>query len=277
MIEMMINPGKAPFVPAPPGQVFFKNPNPTAVPWVVPEGVDSICAICVGRGQEGTPTLGGEGGDLRWRNNIPVKPGETLLIYNFGIRVPAAGVNIASKIVRQSTQEILLCAKHGGPSSDASTVRDVPNGIGGGNGGGSTGGYGGGGAGGYLGNGGFANGQNGVAGTGGAGGGGGIYVLNGVSYGQGGGGVGVHGQGANGAGGVYKQSGSPGIGGGVGSQLQVGTADSADNSQATTGGSFGGGSGRTTGTSSNSSPGAGIVRILWGEGRSFPSTNVLDK
>lgn len=276
MIEMMINPGKAPFVPAPPGQVFFKNLNQDAVLWVVPAGVNSICAICVGRGQEGTPTSGGKGGDLRWRNSIPVTPGETLLIYNFGIKVSAAGMNIASKIVRQSTQEILLCAKHGGTSSDPSTVINTPNGIGGGNGG-DTSGYGGGGAGGYAGNGGYSNGQDGLAGVGGAGGGGGIYFLNSVSYGQGGGGVGVHGQGPNGAGGVYKPSGSPGVGGGVGSQLKVGTADSADNSQATTGGSFGGGSGRTTGTSYNSAPGAGIVRILWGDGRSFPSTNVGDK
>lgn len=41
--------------------------------WIVPNNVTSICVVCVGHGSIGA-------GGLSWRNNIPVTPGETLTI-----------------------------------------------------------------------------------------------------------------------------------------------------------------------------------------------------
>ena len=69
--------GKATVVAAP-GQQSWENATGN---WTVPEGVESICAVAVGKG--GTYNYGSGygapgGGALSYSNNIPVTPGEVL-------------------------------------------------------------------------------------------------------------------------------------------------------------------------------------------------------
>lgn len=66
-------------VTAPPGQQLFLG----TTTWVVPAGVTSICAVAISRGGRGSQdsfSRGGGGGNLAYRNDIPVTPGETLNI-----------------------------------------------------------------------------------------------------------------------------------------------------------------------------------------------------
>lgn len=185
----------------------------------------------------------------------------------------------------------------GGQSAPPGALSPVAGGSyvgdGGGNGGSSSvslsgifnsqGASGGGGAGGYTGNGG--NGgvggvfvSNGSAGAGGGGGGGGGATTAANSGGGGGGGTGLQGQGANGSGGGTGTY----IGGGgtAGSSGTVGASGSAVGqdggpagrvNQGGNGGTYGGGAGcsRVSG-----SGGSGGVRLIWGEGRSFPNNAV---
>lgn len=122
------------------GQVEFFS----STTWVVPAGVTSISAVCVGPGQV-QGSNGGRGGDLRYAVTLAVTPGETLTI-TIGTSGTVTG------IYRSGTP---LLAARGGVSGTSSTVGGN---IGGGNGGtgsavgGGVGG--GGGAGGYSGNGG---------------------------------------------------------------------------------------------------------------------------
>ena len=61
----------------PVGQAMFT----ASATWVVPEGVTSICVVCIGRGAGAPDTLNsGTGGSLRYVNNIPVTPGESLSV-----------------------------------------------------------------------------------------------------------------------------------------------------------------------------------------------------
>lgn len=163
--------------------------------FTVPQKVRRVAAVCVGGGATAGAT-GGRGGDLRWRNNIDVTPGETL-----SVTVPAAG-NGGSAMIERGGTAILVA--RGGASGTSSTIGGD---IGGGNGGaGGTGTGGGGGAGGYMGNGGNGGASNtgsgGNGAGGGGGGGGGRYGSTSTGSADGGGGVGILGQGANGAGGT---------------------------------------------------------------------------
>lgn len=165
---------------------------------------------------------------------------------------------------------------------------------------------GGGGAGGYFGPGGNgASGDGTGAGipgydsTGGGGGGGGLGedTSYGYSYGSGGGGVGILSAGVNGLGGnnltvlsidnwsVINAGGSGGSGGYTGGvpagklKPSGGTWDQSPAPVAGDGGGYGGGGGgkpegnasQATGRAGNGAVGA--VRIIWGMGRDFPSTN----
>jgi len=155
--------------------------------------------------------------------------------------------------------------------------------------------WGGGGAGGYTGVGGygynsFTNGYG--AGTGGAGGGGGYVIparYSGIptTHGGGGGGVGVYGQGPSGGASIVTEWGiytpfyiSYGGGGGSGGQPGnngysiSGTVSYGD------GGRYGGGgaTGYADGRGNfGGNGGVGAVRIMWGAGRAFPSTNTGDQ
>lgn len=255
-------PGLTPIVASvggPAGQQVFTSSGT----FVVPAGVTRICAVCVGAGANSTGQNGGRGGDLRYINNLAVTPGESLTI-----TVGTSGG--LSRIARGGTN--LLTARGGTSGTSTSTGGDV----GGGNGGngasfnaGSPGrAGGGGGAGGYSGNGGAgSNTGNGGTGSGGAGGGGGAGY-GGARAGGAGGGVGLLGQGSSGAGGTASPNtsndGTRGAGGSGGT----------GGGQTWHGGSYGGGA--SSRSNSNGDGGPGAVRIIWGEGRAYPSTNTGD-
>lgn len=252
-----------------------------AFTWTAPTGVTSVSVVCVGgggAGYNGAYSGAGGGGGLGWKNNIPVTPGVSyaVLVGNGGI---SSSASVAGDSYFISSTTVVGAAGQNGDGGNFNYP--VAGGAGGayrGDGGGYGGdgayftsgtGYtaGGGGAGGYSGNGGLgaSNGpQNGAPinggpypGTGGGGGGGGNSMGT-SSGGGGGGGVGIYGQGANGSGGGYGyQFYSPG-GGGSGGSNGVGGV----------GGLYGGGGA----TGNNGASGA--VRIVWGTGRNFPSTNV---
>ncbi len=262
------------------GQLSFTSAGSQT--WVVPDGVTSICAVTIGGGggaRNGTTRGGGQGGGLAYKNDIPVTPGETLTIEvgdGGQSKVNAFGGNGGDSYVsRASTMLCHAAGGQGGRSADTanSSLYGKPlvgdnltvgkGGTGGGDSGESGGG---GGAGGYTGNGGngastaSTGGNAGYNGTGGGGGGGGS--------GGGGGGTGVSGEGASGTGGALQTSGTGGSGGTAGSSWNPNYAAS--------GGPFGGGAGSHNQTSAIRHGGQGAVRIIWGEGRAYPSTNTGD-
>ena len=224
--------------------------------FVVPDGVTSISAVCVGCGGSGT---GGRGGDLRYATAIAVTPGETL-----DITISTAGG--VTSISRSGTP--LLAARGGDGGASTATG----GAIGGGNGGnaGSSNGSGlggGGGAGGYSGNGGAGadGGGTGSNGSGGGGGGGGGGNGGGSPPGGGGGGVGLLGPGSN------------GVGGAVGGLLGFcGTGGSSGLPASSTVTQVGGNYGGARAAASVSARGAGACRIIWGAGRAYPSTGTGD-
>ena len=289
---------------APPGGVLFDTVGTHS--WIAPEGVTSVCVVAIGGGGAGlnTPSVSSGGGGLGWKNNIPVTPGQsyTVVVGRRGSRIGSDNLSTCnggdSYFINTSTVK----GGRGFPPTGLTGAGQFGGGgsytgDGGGNGGDGTWGTGGtepggGGAGGYSGNGGrggYGTGSanpfySATAGSGGGGGGG--------SYGDytagGGGGVGVYGEGASGARGANPgtYSGSHGGNGGAGSGGQVGyytTVNSGPNgtkgSSVSTNadgiaGSYGGGGYGRFGNSPNSYGGPGAVRIIWGTGRAFPSTNV---
>lgn len=238
-----------------------------------PAGVTSVSVVCVGAGTNGYiyqyesnayEGSGGGGGGLGWKNNISVTPGQS---YTVVVGAPSS--------THTAGQSFFI---------DSSTVRGGGasfqnggsfTGDGGGNGGNNSfvtgqnasfGGRGGSGAGGYTGIGGSNPGNfyGGTGSSGSGGGGGGASNSNNNSYfaiASSGGGVGVLGQGANGTGGTSSGAGGDGSGGSYGRG----------------GGSRGPAGAPCCGGANNiiyaGSPTSGAVRIIWGTGRSFPSTN----
>lgn len=232
--------------------------------WVCPTGVTSVCVVAVGGGGNGASSgSSGSGGGLGWKNNISVTPGQSYTVV-------VGGSSGDSYFINTST------VKGGGGGGNGGAAGTY-TGDGGGNGG--AGAAGSGGAGGYTGAGGAGvSGYNGTAGNGSGGGGGGgefyRHIQNGwYEAGAGGGGVGLLGQGSDGAGAT-----SSSVGGGGGSSGTGGSnCEAAD--QGGAGGAYGGGGGkggwlcnRDYSTCGRSGAG-GAVRIIWGTGRSFPSTN----
>lgn len=265
------------------GEISFTLPG-TYI-WTVPAGVTSVCVVAVGGG--GSPYINtgadlfqaGAGGALAWANDIPVKPGDqhTIVVgkggatidvsgnYTAGTASTALGVSAGGGTVgtggsRTFTGLALLASKTGGGNGGATTSSS------------SAGGYsGGGGAGGYSGNGG-AGGTGGINPTAGSGGGGGGGAA-GLSAGSGGG-VGIFGEGSSGSAGVNGTTQAASGRGGSGGQIGCwgnGSAYSGVTSAAF--GNYGGGlAGWSSGDLFNAASGA--VRILWGKGRAFPSTDV---
>lgn len=261
--------GKIPVANIPPGQQAYITPGTYS--WTAPAGVTSVCVVCVGGGGGGMRFTsgykmgcGGGGGGLGWKNNIPVVPGQSYTVVvgaagTYGTNYPS-GNGGTSYFIDTST-----VAGFGGQGASNSNVGGGAyagdgGGIGGSSGGDATNNTGGaGGAGGYAGKGGRGSGSgytvteaSGLP-SGGAGGGGGANNSGGMN----GGGVGIYGQGTTGSNGVGWRSGTgtdgtPGSGG----------------SNTTYGG--GGGMYSTPGA------GTGAVRIIWGTGRAFPSTNTAD-
>lgn len=260
--------------------------------FTVPTGVTEVSAVVVGGGGGGgnatnddEPGAGGAGGGLSY-GTFSVTPGESLTVTvgSGGQNGATGGTGGTSSLSRGGTTLLSGGGGSGGSSTDSGasgggtggssggTERD--GGGTGGNGGAtsdsSTGAGGGGGAAGYSGNGGEGadrGSNNATAGSGGGGGGGGSGSS--TRGGAGGGGVGILGEGASGAAG----SGSTGGGGGSGGN------DGSDSTSSTgaNGGSYGGGGagGRNNNGGGDGQPGA--VRIIWGPGRSYPSTLTTDQ
>jgi hypothetical protein len=266
-------------------QIEFTTPGTYS--WTVPTGITTISSVVVGgggggagNGGSGVYGLGGGGGGLSYAVSIAVTPGETLTI---DVGAGGAGGGISgtsggnSSIKRGATT--LLVANGGGGGQRTSSGAPVSGGSGGaalgysggGNGGGggtassNTRGGGGGGAGGYSGNGG----NGGTVSTppeSGAGGGGGGGA-EGSAQGNGGGGVGILGEGSSGA---------SGGGGGSGGSNGVNSGNSNPGSNtAVHGGLYGGGG--SGGDNFGTTGGNGAVRIIWGDGRSYPSTSTSDQ
>jgi hypothetical protein len=263
-----------------PGQQAYTTPGTYS--WTAPANVISVSVVCVGGGGGGgfdssslnnnnNNTSGGGGGGLGWRNNISVTPGQS-----YTVVVGAGGSASSYTNGSNSTATFGSVVIQGGGGTTGSTQATLyrttapPGGtfIGDGGGSGGSGGFGGstvpavysggGGAGGYSGNGGAGGRLNTLSGSNGAGGGGGGGGANAsTNNGRGGGGVGLLGQGSNGTGGTGSTSNTPTDGGG-------GSGGAPGNFN---GGLYGGGSG------SGNSGGGGAVRIIWGSGRAFPSTN----
>jgi len=251
--------------PIPAGQQAFTTPG--TYTWVAPQNVTSVSVVCVGAGGTYSPdgafdAAGGGGGALAYANNITVVPGNSYTVVVGNIRVGVIGYGEDSSFNSTSV-------KAGGGQNGASGGGLGGSVIYGTGGSGGRGGVGvgnpgsGGGAGGYSGNGG-AGGAHTSTGGNGSGGGGGGGAGSGGSRGGGGGGVGILGQGTSGAGGIYVVNVNAGGGGGSG-----GTDGSAGGGGTGAGGLYGGGS-------SQNSPSAGAVRIIWGYNRAFPSTNTGD-
>jgi hypothetical protein len=277
-----------------PGSAEFTTPGTYS--WTAPEGVTSVCVVCVGAGggpaSNGNGASGAGGGGLGWKNNISVTPGTsyTVVVGAGGVlatvgEAPAGGDSyfISTAIV----------AGFGGQGSIGAVDRTSTGGgfvgDGGGNGGaggnrnGTVGGAGGGGgAGGYSGNGGSASLATDSTGTGGSGsgGGGGAGGRGGSGDTSGsGGGVGIYGEGASGAGGGNSaDDGAGGFGGSGGGNASQATTSALGNVYSSTikstPGKYGGGAGSSDGNSLEPDLGAGgAVRIIWGANRAFPSTN----
>ena len=251
--------------------------------FTVPTGVTSINIVAVGAGGGGGGTDnndetggGGGGGALAYVNTISTTPGESLTITvgtggNGGGRGANGGGGGSSSVDRGGTTLVQANGgsggQHAGAGGAGGTVNTGSGGAGGAGGAGSNGNTndagGGGGAGGYSGNGGagaaFNDGNGGDGGSGGAAGGGGSGTSNAS---RGGGGVGILGEGTSGAASADGASGNGGSGG------ANGVYD---------GGLYGGGAAGAAGDRQTGADGAnGAVRIIWGDNRSYPSTNTTD-
>jgi hypothetical protein len=256
--------------------------------WTAPAGVTSVSAVCVGGGGSwcvlsdgaGFKAQWGAGGALAYANSISVTPGSsyTVVVGAVGTSGGSSPANLGGDSSFNSTS----CKAGGGGTSSSVYTAAVGGAViygsggAGGNSGVVTTGYGragGGGAGGYSGAGGAGGdvNANGSASSGGGGGGGAGSDYPSGNYNAGsGGGVGIFGSGSNGAGGTVG-AGAPGGGG-------SGAFKAAD---FLTAGAYGGGSPGSQffdfGGGDAYVEGTGAVRIIWGIGRSFPSTLTTDQ
>ena len=265
--------------PIAPGEAAFLNAGTYS--WTVPDGVWKVHVAAVGGGgggQNSWANPAGAGAGLGWKNDILVTPGSTVQV------VVGSGGGNASNGGTSYFVDTSTVAGYGGGSASGGTGGPNQNGRGGGyvgDGGGAGGNAtdwsGGGGAAGY-------SGQGGNVGSNGNGGG--AAGGNGYSstWGSGaGGGVGIYGEGSSGNGFYtpWNGTGSPGGGGNPGSNGERGMygenpwSGRGESSNNIRGGNYGGGGGGPgTNWPSCSGDGApGAVRVIWGDGRAWPSTN----
>jgi hypothetical protein len=288
------------------GSSFSNNAN-TSYTFVVPAGVQFISVLSVGGGgsaQDQHDGCGAAGGALAYKNNIAVSAGQSVDvragcggdISQTNTRTNTVGTDGgASYISIAGTTYALAYGGRGGNNGYAAGYPVAAAGYSAADGGGNGGRLvrvsgtrtGGSGAGGYAGSGGDAGGYfyntsyRASNGTGGGGGGGEGANGGNAYYCAGGGGVGIYGQGANGvaspinnpaSGQVNAALGGSGAGySGVGAGNHSGAAP---NGFGDFNRDFGGGGGGAHNGDFGGKGGQGVVRIIWGEGRSFPSTNV---
>lgn len=236
----------------PDGEVIFENTtlSLTTFSFVVPDSVTSICGVAVGTtGGIDSAGYGSGGAGLSYRNDIPVTPGETLT-------VTFQAISTASQTYTQVSRggTVLLRASNSIGYQGGPAVTGISGQVSyaGGNGAyqsgevfsGACGG-----AAGYSGNGGRYSLSNPGGGGGGGWSSGSAYTRSGN-----GGGVGLYGEGASGVAGT-----SSSIDGKGGSGGEDG------NAAAGVGAKYGGG------VQYGDSGGKGAVRLIWGNGRSFPN------
>lgn len=256
-------PTEAPPPPPPPIQGQAEYTTAGSYTWTAPTGVTSVCVVCVGGGA-------GSGGALAYRNNITVVPGNSYtVVVGAGGVASGAGGSSGTDGGDSSFSDGTNTTIAGGGKGQAA-AGGAPSGTydGGGSGGDNEpwntfgGMYNGAGAGGYSGDGGNALLGNSNVSQAGSGGGG----SSGSWAYESGGGVGIYGEGTSGA----AVTGGQGQGGSGG---QDGQGQGIQNANSVTGGAYGGGfSSRWSGNQG----GGGAVRIIWGSGRAFPSTNTAD-
>jgi hypothetical protein len=246
--------------------------------FTVPPNVPVIHIALVGGGGGGSTGGGGGGGGFAYKNDQAVVPGNSV-----SITVGKGGVGSSAGTVSAGGDSFAgaVGALGGGAGynlgGSGGTYTMVTVGYTGGNGGSDFESGGGGGAGGYVGVGGAGASANSAAsnGAGGGGGGGGASKSSSIYFaGGGGGGVGINGVGVSGQGkdglGVIGGGGGGGSGGSDGTQ---GTAVSLGVGQylevGGNGGSYGGGGGG--GADGGASGADGAVKIIWGNGKSWPN------
>ena len=265
-----------------------------------------------GRGDHvtnGSSGQGGYGGGLGYKNNISVTPGQSYTVVIGGGGSGASNTTDGYAGGDSYFIDATTVKGGGGPGglngSDSSvgSYQTAAGYVGDGGGNGGRGGRGnqtnsspanpsggGGGAGGYSGNGGdggdaISSTYNpGAAGSGGSGGGGSSAGRSGSGHrigAGGGGGVGLLGEGSSGG-----ATSTPTVGSGTyGGKGGSGGSDAADNPWVTGdgylsgshGASYGGGGGGHGMAYGARSGAGGAVRIMWGSGRSYPSTNTTDQ
>lgn len=282
------------------GEAVFDVPG--TYTWTAPAGVTSVSAVCIGGGGGGRTStssivaVSGGGGGLGWKSNIAVTPGQSYTVVVGAGGAAGGGGNGGQSYFIDPTTVAGNGGNGGliGPPLPATVSGGSFVGDGGGNGGNSvaTGNFalvgGAGGAGGYSGAGGSGNNVvNTLGGSGSGGGGGAGGVGSTVSGSPGGcagagGGVGLYGQGSNGNGGGGVTGASSGWGGRGGFGGSGGRNGYLASTSLSSGGLYSatslpmagnyGGGGSTGGSST--AGGTGAVRILWGAGRAFPSTDV---
>ena len=278
-----------------PGQAQFTTPGTFS--WTAPANVFEVCAVAIGGGGGGSQGTsagsGAGGGGLGWKNRIPVTPGTsyTVVVGAGGTR-PASTTQGSGGIGGQSYFINASTVAGNGGAAALDNNSSAPAGgtfVGDGGGNGGAGGQrvdtsqsgGGGGAGGYSAAGGNGGGTaNPTASTGGGGGGGGRATGASGTAGSGGG-VGIFGAGANGVAGLQStdgKGGGGGSGGGNGAFFGSATASVYGSGTFNTPGAYGGGAGASDVNGNEiSAGGGGAVRIIWGEGRAFPSTRTANE
>ena len=243
--------------------------------WTCPEGVTSVCVVCIGGGEatHGSQwsNSGGRGGGLGWKNDIPVSAGTS---YDVMVgRAGGAGTdphNTSSGNNYNGGNSYFIdtgtvCGEGGGKGSGHT-------GDGGGNGGTSSSWGWGCGAGGYTGDGGNSATDPGAGGGGASG-----APYSSTHGGAAGGGTGCWGQGPSGLASPY--AGGEGGSGGESGHIGENPWWSQGVKQRKGGdyGGGGGGSGTTSWSGYGQHPGGrGCVRIIWGSGRFFPDTKTGD-
>ena len=268
---------------SPVGQQLYSSPG--SYSWTAPAGVTSVSAVVIGGGGGGAKAHDGNGGGcgaLSYLTSYTVTPGNSYTVYvgagGTATTNSTGNAGNGSRFVNAST----LYAGGGlaGPGSNSGPVGRTSGrvGDGGGEGGAGVSSRGGAcGAAGYAGNGGdcaYSDTQPGPAPAGG----GGSASYNFDSPGShGGGGVGILGQGASGAQCSSSQSSAYGLGGSGGANGSLASGPFSSGTSGN-GGAYGGGGGRGSNNSgvSGGSGGNGGVRIIWGNGRAYPSTNTGD-
>ena len=244
MLEMMLAGKLTP--PVTPGQVEYKVAG--VYSWIVPENVSQISAVAIGTGSQTVVISGaahyGQVGALRWLNNIPVTPGETLTIT---VTAPSAvltgqSVNASptqypggNTSIKRGSAVLLQAAggqtSTGGKTAQAAACVNGSGGLGGFYAGGSSSGWPGGGTGGYYADGGGTTSSDSSAGIAG--------TITSAGVGSNGTGASLYGSNVTGT--------KYGYGGGA-SQAQT-----------------------TPYYCTYNAPGIGAVRIIWGTNRSYPT------